>query len=58
MTQNNIKGMMRYLRTRMKIPSLIVYDEQRKDVYYQFMFMSSPEKISNTALDSFIKSNS
>jgi len=57
MTQNNIKGMMKVLRNKLKIPSIIVQDTYRKEYYYQFMFMSAPEKISGTTLDSFVKAN-
>ena len=57
-SQNNIKGMIKVLSNKLKIPSVIVYDENRKEYYYKFMFMSSAEKISGTALDSFVKTNS
>ena len=56
-TQNHIKGMMKFLCRKMKIPSLVVYDEQRNEYFYQFMFMSAPEKLSGNALESFIKAN-
>jgi len=56
-TENNIKGMIKFLCTRMKIPSIIVHDELTNTIYYQFMFMSTTEKISGTSLDSFIKAN-
>jgi hypothetical protein len=52
-TQNNIKGMIKYLCSRLKVPSIIVYDDKAKEFYYQFMFMSAPEKITTTALKSF-----
>jgi len=56
-TQNHIKGMMKFLCRKMKIPSLVVYDEQKNEYFYQFMFMSAPEKLSGSALESFIKAN-
>lgn len=56
MNDNYIKGMIKFLCKRINIPSIIVVDENKNDYFYQFMFMSSPEKISGSSMDAFIKS--
>ena len=56
LNDNYIKGMIRFLCKRIKIPSIIVIDDAKKELYYQFMFMTAPEKISFSSLDAFIKS--
>jgi len=56
-TDNYIRGMVKFLTNRLKIPSIIVYDESEKMIHYKFMYMSNSEKINYNTLDSFIRNN-
>lgn len=53
---NYVRGMIKFLCNRIKIPSIMVVDDARKIIHYQFMYMSSPERISYSSLDAFIRS--
>ncbi len=55
MNEMRIKGIIKYLCRRIMIPSIIVYDEKQRSMYYQFMYMTQPEKISMSTLSSFTK---
>lgn len=54
---NYVRGMIKFLANRLKVPSIIVYDESKKTIHYKFMYMSNSEKINYDTLDSFIKTN-
>lgn len=56
LNDNYVKGMIKFMFSRLKVPAIIVIDEKKKELYYQFMYMSAPEKMSFTTLESFIKS--
>lgn len=56
LNDNYVKGMVKFMFSRLKVPAIIVLDEKKKELYYQFMYMSAPEKMSFTTLESFIKS--
>jgi len=56
LNDNYVKGMVKFLVKRLKIPSIMVIDDKKKELWYQFMFMTAPEKMSLQTLDSFIKS--
>jgi hypothetical protein len=56
LNENYIKGMFKFLFSRLKVPAIIVVDEKKKEIFYQFMYMSASEKMSFSTLDSFIKS--
>ena len=49
------KKMIEILNDRLKIPNIIVVDQFKKEVYYQFMYMSKPLKINLDSLTSYIK---
>lgn len=53
--QFNVHNMIRILNSRLKIPNLIVVDERKKDVYYQFMYMSKSNKINFNTMTNYIK---
>lgn len=54
-SENYIKGIIKNLNMKFKVPNLIVYDSSKNEVYYQFMYMSDVQKIKNTTIDTFIK---
>ena len=56
LNDNYVKGMVKFLVKRLRIPSIMVFDDKKKEIWYQFMFMTAPEKMSLQTLDSFIKS--
>jgi hypothetical protein len=56
LNDNYVKGIINFIFKRLKVPAIIVIDEAKGDMYYQFMYMTSSEKMSLTTLDSFIKS--
>ncbi len=53
--QFNVHNMIRILNSRLKIPNLIVVDEKKKDIYYQFMYMSRSNKINFNTMTNYIK---
>lgn len=53
--QFNVHMMLRILINRIKIPNLIVIDERKKDIYYQFMYMSRSNKINFNTMTNYIK---
>lgn len=56
LNDNYVKGIIKFIVKRLKVPSIIVVDERRGEYHYQFMYMSAPEKISATSLQAFLKS--
>ena len=56
LNDNYVKGIIKFIVKRLKVPSIIVVDDKKGDIYYQFMFMTAPEKMSNTSLEAFLKS--
>lgn len=54
---NYVRGIIKFLSDRLKIPSIIVIDEDKKIVHYKFMYMSSAEKINYNSLTSFIRNS-
>lgn len=56
LNDNYVKGIIKFIFKRLKVPAIIVVDDKKKEIYYQFMYMTAPEKMSNMTLESFIKS--
>jgi hypothetical protein len=56
LNDNYTKGIIKFLVKRLKVPSIIVIDEKKGDIFYQFMYMSAPEKMSASSLQAFLKS--
>ena len=54
LNDNYTRGMIKFLCKRIKIPSIMVVDDRKKELHYQFMYMTAPEKISFSSLDAFI----
>ncbi len=52
---NNINKMINIINDQLKVPNLMVIDNYKNMVYYQFMHMSWPNKISLQNLDNYIK---
>ena len=48
--------MMQILNDRLKVPNIVVIDEHKDEMCYQFMFMSRPNKVKLSALGPYIKS--
>jgi hypothetical protein len=56
LNDNYVKGIIKFIFRRLRVPAIIVIDDKKKELYYQFMYMTAPEKMSNMTLESFIKS--
>lgn len=52
---NDMGSLFRVVHDQLKIPNLIVIDEQTKKCHYQFMYMLKPVSINMTTMDNFIK---
>ena len=50
---NYIKGVMKFMKNRLRIPNLIIVDDKKGDVYYHFMHQSSPQKTKVRTLETF-----
>lgn len=48
------KKMIEILNDRLKIPNVIVIDQFKKELYYQFMYMSKPLKLRLDSLETYI----
>ena len=51
----NVAKMIQIVNSRLKVPNLIVLDEYKKMVYYQFMYMGQPNKVSLQSLQNYVK---
>ena len=47
--------MIEILNDRLKIPNIIVVDQFKKEVYYQFMYMQKPLKLRLDSLTTYVK---
>ena len=56
LNDNYVKGIINFIFKRLKVPAIIIIDDKKGEIHYQFMYMSSPEKMSLTTLEAFIKS--
>ena len=52
---NYIKGVVKFMKQRLRVPNLIVVDEQKGDIYYQLMHQSVPQKTKLRTLETFIQ---
>lgn len=48
-------GMISFLKNRLKVPNIIVVDQHNERIYYQFMYMSSPNRVNLSALKSYVQ---
>ena len=56
LNDNYVKGMIKFIYQRLRVPAIIVVDDKKQEIHYQFMYMTAPEKMSISTLESFIKS--
>ena len=53
LTNNYIKGIIKYLTVKLKIPNLIVIDNNKSDIYYRLMNMSDINKTKINTIKTF-----
>ena len=53
---NYVKGMIRQICMRLKVPSIIVIDDRSSSIFFKFQFMTTVEKMNLGTVDSFVKS--
>jgi len=54
-TDNYIKGIVKFISMRLNVPNLIVIDSKKGDVYYKLMYQNSINKTKINTLETFIK---
>lgn len=52
---DNINRMIQIVNRRLKVPNLIVINKSRNEVYYQFMYMNQPNKLSIPNMKTYVK---
>lgn len=55
-SDNYVKGIIKFVSMRLKIPNLIVIDSKKGDVYYKLMYQTSINKSKISTLETFVKS--
>ena len=52
---NNVKKIIELIIRQLGVPNIIVVDEEKKMVYYKFMFMDIVNKLNISSLESYVK---
>lgn len=56
LTDNYIKGIIKFVNKRLDVPNLIVIDSKKGHVYYKFQYMSQVNKTSVKTFETYVKS--
>lgn len=54
-SSQNISRIIEIVNRRLQVPNLIVVDKNKEEIYYQFMYMSRPNKISLQVMRNYIQ---
>lgn len=56
LSNNYIKGVVKYMHQQLDVPNLFVIDEKKGDVYYKLMYQSDVNKIKLNTMQTFVDS--
>ena len=51
---NNINNMIRTINRRLQVPNIVVVNSKKQEIYYKFMYMNDPSKLSISSMKAYV----
>lgn len=57
LSENYVKGVLKFLTTKLRVPNIIIIDKNKDEMYYKLMYQSTIQKIKLSSLQSYIENS-